>query len=246
MLPFNGVNCLIASIYLAIIMGLIGLILLLTKKKKNNLPRNLGVVMLSISIVLVTFVHGIYSKNVRHSQLVNIEPLTNLSTESDIKTIKDVFNQNNTPYSFNIIISDGINEKTGLKSDTIREFVEATYEKESSIIVGIRLFNSTKDASNEYQFEYSQRGVKDFGILESKNFEAYKYFITFTNQTRTDPEGGNVLSDIYLSYVAYQKNNMLITIYETSHNKDDKDKDRIIRDIAEMISGLSGTGNLTY
>lgn len=206
--------------------------------KKFDLKNKKTIIKISIiGSIIVIFLSGyLCFRDVYIKQDVNIEPLINLELPSNITSAIEIFKDKSVFRSYKIIDFNGINIYTNSPSNSdTRERATGYYSKNTFSEVTIELYDTTERAKLDY--EWTKSSYKErYKLQESKSNNDYSYCITYVKQTRTDPEGGSELSNSYVSYVTFQKNNLVITMHEDKRKGELSDYNDLIQDLAKCLS----------
>ncbi len=176
-------------------------------------------------------------RNVRLKENIDTTPMKELHISSNIKSFKDIMEGIESFSSFEVNTYGGINTAVPVKrSDGVVEMLTGIDNKGSRLEVQVCVFDSVENACKTYEFYYKSYG-KDYGIMESIGTQSDRYFATYINQLRASPESLYELMDSYMTYLYFQKNNIVISFWEMRGQSESK-MDQYINLLANRLSKL--------
>jgi len=197
-------------------------------KGRHELIKYTALTLVAIAMILPSHYYYCFERSILTKQIVNISPMQNVKLTRNINTIKESFME------YEVKLSDGILPETKSKDFSGRkEEIRKRYE--NGAVVRITLFYTEEDASRSFSLKSEDNRVDEIDTKGRENNGSY--CISYVKANRTDPEGGSVLTGRYRSYVAFQKQNLLITVAEDgSENNRGDGKDEIIKEIATKLA----------
>jgi len=171
----------------------------------------------------------------RSPQNVDVKPLADLKLKNKIESLQGVIAYDDA------IVIDGrhIQANNTTNPDGMKEWVEKNYNLGgcSNITASFMLFYELQSANiffDNYPIPSDMKDKFQGMILGGTGNDRYR--ISYVEEAVSDPEGGCKPMGYFNSHVAFQKNNLVIVIGETTNNKNSQSKNSIIRDIAKTLS----------
>lgn len=133
---------------------------------------------------------------------------------------------------------DGVNIAMPVRTtDGIVEMLTGVAPKGAYLMVNIYVYGSVKGANESYEHNYKNLG-KDYGIMTSGGSNSDRYFVTYKNQLRLSGDALYLLTDQYVTYVYFQKRNMIIKLMETKRDDTDSKINDYIKLLSDKLSEL--------
>ncbi|HEY9061901.1 MAG TPA: hypothetical protein VIO64_15550 [Pseudobacteroides sp.] len=234
----NGLISFLIVIVTSLITIAAGIILIVKFKNGFNALRLTGILLILIAVVMLLFSKKVCIRNVRLKENIVVTPMTNLQISSNIKSVKDIIESIESFSSFEVNTTNGVNTAVSVKrSDGIIEMLTGVDPKGAHLDIKVSVFDSVENACKSYNFNYKNYS-KDYGIMNSSGTENDRYFVTYKNQLRSSAETMFQLTDTYVTYVFFQKGNMIIRLWETRDSGDSSKIDSYINLLSNKLSTL--------
>ncbi len=179
-------------------------------------------------------------KSARLKEKINVTPLAELRISSNIKSVQEIIESIETLSSFEVNTSNsyGVSAEvaTKWKNGTV-EMLKGTDTKSSHLELRTFVFDTVENACNSYADKYKNYG-KNYGIMESSGTDNDRYFVTYKNQSRSSAETMYQLMDSCTTYVYFQKNNLLIELWEDKRTADTSKMESYINLLVKRLSKL--------
>lgn len=234
----HGLISFLIIIVTALILITAGIILFVKFRNGFNTIRVFSIILILIGIIMMLFSKKVCIRNVRLKEDIAITPIKELQISENIKSLKDIMEGIESFNSFNVNTSSGVNTAVPVKrTDGIVEMLTGIDSKGSHLEIKTYIYDSIQNACNSYDSDYRYYG-KHYGIMESSGTKDKRYFITYKNQLRASPESLYELMDSYMTYVYFQKGNVIIELRE-DRDEDHKSKmESYINLLAKSLSKL--------
>ncbi len=234
----HGLISFLIIIVTALILITAGIILFVKFRDGFNTVRVFSILLILIGIIMMLFSKKVCIRNVRLKEDIVITPMKELNIATDVKSLKDIMEGIESFNSFKISTSNGVNTAVPVKrTDGIVEMLTGTDSKGSHLEVRTFIYDSFNSACKSYDSDYKYYG-KLYGIMESSGTINNRHFITYKNQLRASPESLYELMDSYMTYVYFQKGNVIIELRE-DRDEDHKSKmESYVNLLAKKLSKL--------
>ncbi|NLP14112.1 MAG: hypothetical protein GX383_06490 [Clostridium sp.] len=211
----NGLINFLIVMVASLILIVVGIILFIIFNNGFNALRLTGILLILTATIMLLFSKKVCIRNVRLKENIVVTPMTELQISSNIESVKEIIESIKSFNSFEVNTVNGINTAVPVKrSDGIVEMLTAVDSKGSHLDIKVSVFDCVENACKSYEFHYKNYS-KDYGIMNSGGTESDRYFVTYKNQLRSSAETMFQLTDIYITYVFFQKQNMIIRLWET-------------------------------
>lgn len=133
-----------------------------------------------------------------------------------------------------VIAENGINKNTGdPQVDGIKEFF---YLKKSDVEFEFRLCFSDAAAMQLYE-----SGKHGHTVLRENTMDGCSACLYYTEQPRSDPEGGSSPMGYYISRASFRLHNVLISVTAQDNKPESDTLSNATKDLAQMLSGALST-----
>ena len=228
----HGLISFLIIIVTSLILITVGIVLLVKFRNGFNAVRGLSILLILIGIIMMLFSKKMCIRNVRLKGNIVVTPLSEMHISHNVKSIKGILEDIESLKEFKVSTTNGVNNAG------ITEMLTGTDDKGSRLEVKILVFDSVESAFKSYNSRYKSYG-KDYGIMEKGGAESDRYFITYVNQLRASPESLYELTDSYMTYLYFQKNNIVISLWEMRGQSESK-IEQYINLLANRLSKLDG------
>lgn len=208
----NGVLSFLIIIVLSLALIIIGTIIFIKSKNIVNLTKILGISMVLIGVIMIILSKKVCFGYVKLKENIAAAPMLEAKIPSPVKSVKDVM-KTITSLEFRDYGSVNSNGNSS-QTDMITEILTGIDPKGSHLEVKVFVFGNEEDAYKSYNSEYKRYG-KLYGVMDSGGTDKNRYFITYKNQIRSSAESMYQLIDTYVTYVFFQKGNLIIRLWET-------------------------------
>jgi len=233
----NGLISFLIVIVTALTLITVGIILLVKFKGGANTIMITSISMIVIGLIMILFSKKVCLGNIKLKENINLIPMKELQISSQVKSLKDNIGGIDSFSSFNVNTVDGVNTAVPVKrTDGIVEMLTGVDSKGSRLEIRTCVYDTFENACKSYNSDFKYHG-KEQGILDSGGNESNRYFITYTNQLRASAESLYLLDESYITYVFFQKNNIIISLWEMRGQSESK-IEKYIQLLADRLSKL--------
>lgn len=216
----------LVSFLIIILMSLImiagGMVIFIESRDGFNLITILGIVLVLVGMTIMFFSKRMCIRNVRLKGNINATPLSELHMSQDIKSLKDIMERIESFKKFTVNTAGGINTVVSVKRrDGIVEMLTGVDSEGSNLEVRTCVFDSIERASKSYEWKFVKL-KKEYGVMKTSGTGSDRYFITYINQLRASAESLYELTDSYMTYVYFQKGNIIISLWEVRGKSESK------------------------
>ncbi|KNY30500.1 hypothetical protein [Pseudobacteroides cellulosolvens] len=226
----HGLISFLIIIVTSLILIIVGIVLLVKFRNGFNAVRGLSILLILIGIIMILFSKKVCIRNVRLKGNIDVKPLSEMHISQNVQSIKGIMEDIESFKELKVNTTNGVNNAG------ITEMLTGTDDKGSHLEVKILVFDSVESAFKSYNSRYKSYG-KDYGIMEKGGTESDRYFITYINQLRASPESLYELMDSYMTYLYFQKNNIVISLREMRGQSESK-IEKYIQLMANRLSKL--------
>lgn len=208
-----------------------------------------------IAIVIIVFIGFMdvscgSSAPPRFAHAVDVSSLADLHFSHDFSTVYRFFLKSSLHDSYKVWAINGLGTSSGIQcADGLREGIDGEiYHPKpgnpgstDSVDISIRLYENTAMASHSWDIKYNNKAPElslYLHVFTTTGPEGDRYCISDSMQGMSCPAGCNSLLNTFSSVIAFQKNNLIIEIRETTESKVDKWKALHARELAVILRGV--------
>jgi hypothetical protein len=236
----NGLISFLIIVATAFILIVAGIIILVKFRNGFDKFGFLSILLILIGITMMFFSKKMCIKSARLKEKINVTPLAELRISSNIKSVQEIIESIETLSSFEVNTSNSYGASVEVaakwKNGTV-EMLKGTDTKSSHLELRTFVFDTVENACNSYVYKYKNY-EKNYGIMESSGTDNNRYFVTYKNQSRSSAETMYQLMDSCTTYVYFQKNNLLIELWEDKRTADTSKMESYINLLAKRLSKL--------
>lgn len=229
----NGILSFVIIIALSLALIIIGIILFAKSKNTISGIKISSILMIVIGIIVMLLSKKVCFGYVKIKENISVTQMMQAKTPSYVKSVKEVMKTIDS-LKFN---DYGKSYENASESDRIMEILTGNDSKGANLEVKVMVFGNEQEAYNSFDSECNHYGNK-YGVLDSGGTEYNRYFVTYKNQIRSSAESFYQLIDTYVTYVFFQKGNMIIRLWETKDSGDSSKINNYINLLSNKLATL--------